>query len=355
MMKTTVADNPKLIAEWDYEKNDDLSPDQVGQYSKKRAWWICEKGHSWQAVIKQRHDTGCPICSGHIVARGINDLQTLYPEIAAQWDYEHNRGTGPEDIQAGSNTPYWWKCTQGHKWKVSPNHRIRGTGCPYCTNKKVLAGFNDLETRNPELLKEWDYEKNDDVLKPCDCNYLSNRKVWWICAEGHSWKTAVSDRTRAGRGCPFCAGQRTIAGENDLLTLNPTLAEEWDHERNGDLRPEHVMAGSGKKVWWKCSNGHSWRAAVYSRKNNGCPICSGRLAVSGVNDLKTIMPEVAAQWDYKKNGDLLPEKVAAQSNRIIWWRCEKGHSWKAKPCERFAGNGCPRCNGRIKMVTHFMS
>ena len=355
MMKTTVADNPKLIVEWDYEKNDDLSPDQVGQYSKKRAWWICGKGHSWQAVIKQRHDAGCPICSGHIVARGINDLQTLYPEIAAQWDYEHNRGIGPEDIQPGSNTPFWWCCNQGHRWKARPGNRIRGTGCPYCANKKVLAGFNDLESRNPELLKEWDYIKNTEELKPCECNYLSNRKVWWICAKGHSWKTAVSDRTRTGRGCPFCAGQRTIAGENDLLTLNPALATEWDYEKNGDLRPEHVMVGSGRKVWWKCSNGHCWRAAVYSRKNNGCPICSGRQAVSGVNDLKTMMPGVAAQWDYEKNGDLLPEKVAAQSNRIIWWRCEKGHSWKAKPCERFAGNGCPRCNGRIKMVTHFMS
>lgn len=137
--------------------------------------------------------------------------------------------------------------------------------------------------------------------------------------------------------------------------LQSILKSASRYEKNGDLRPEHVMTGSGKKVWWKCPDGHSWRAAVYSRKNNGCPICSGRQAVPGVNDLKTMMPEVASQWDYEKNGDLLPEKVAAQSNRIIWWRCEKGHSWKAKPCERFAGNGCPRCNGRIKMVTHFMS
>ena len=153
-----------------------------------------------------------------------------YHRVAGQAEMDHNQGIGPKDIQAGSNTAFWWKCTRGHRWKVSPNHRIRGTGCPYCANKKVLAGFNDLETRNPELLVEWDFEKNDDVLKPCECNYLSNRKVWWKCTEGHSWKTAVSDRTRTGRGCPFCAGQRT------------NYRRKWRHKATG------LSGGVAKKV-----------------------------------------------------------------------------------------------------------
>lgn len=275
------------------------------------------------------------------------------PKLIQEWDYEKNDGLQPSDLTLGSNKPVWWKCSLGHSWEISPNHRNRGSGCPYCANKKVLTGFNDLTTKNPELVKEWDYDKNED-LSPDQCNYLSNKKVWWKCSKGHSWQISVSYRTRMSRGCPYCAGQRTITGENDLVTRNPELASEWDYDRNGDLRPENVMPGSKKKVWWRCTEGHSWRAAVYSRKSNGCPVCSGRQAVPGVNDLRTTMPELAEDWDYEKNGDLRPETVTAQSNRIIWWRCRKGHSWKAKPCERYRGNGCPKCDGRIKMRTYFM-
>ena len=353
-IKTTVSENPKLAAEWDYLKNGDLSPDIVGQYSKIKVWWKCDEGHSWQAVIKTRHAAGCPVCSGRTVMAGVNDLLSQYPCIAEEWDYEKNDDIRPEDIQAGSNTPVWWRCKLGHCWKVSPNHRIRGTGCPYCANKKVLGGFNDLKTKNPEIASEWDYVKNEG-FSPDQCNYLSNRKVWWTCSEDHSWCARVSDRTRMERGCPYCAGQLTITGENDLKTLNPMLAQEWDYVKNGDLKPEQIMAGSGRKVWWKCADGHSWQAAVYSRKNNGCPICSGRQVLHGVNDLETMMPEIAAEWDYEKNGDLMPGNVAAQSNRLFWWKCKQGHSWRARPYERYAGNGCPKCNGRIRMRTYFMA
>lgn len=352
-IKTAVSENPKLAAEWDYIKNGDLNPDMVGQYSKIKAWWKCDRGHSWQAVIKTRHAAGCPVCSGRTVMAGVNDLLSLYPGIAEEWDYEKNAGLRPEEMRPGSNTPVWWRCVLGHSWKVSPNHRSRGSGCPYCANKKVLTGFNDLKTLMPEDAELWDYEKNGALTPELVLPY-SHKKVWWKCEKGHSWYGYISNRTLHKRGCPYCAGQRTISGENDLRTLNPGLASEWDYDQNGSLRPEDVMPRSGKVVWWKCTAGHSWRAAVYSRKDNGCPVCAGRQAIPGENDLRTVLPEIAEQWDYEKNGDLWPENVTAQSNRIIWWRCEKGHSWKAKPCERYRGNGCPKCDGRIKMRTHFM-
>ena len=256
-------------------------------------------------------------------------------------------------MRPGSNIPVWWICGLGHSWKISPNHRIRGSGCPYCANKKVLAGFNDLKTMFPEVASQWDYEKNGS-LKPERVISHSNRKVWWCCARGHSWQGSVSNRTLHKRGCPYCAGQRAIAGENDLATLDPVLASEWDYDKNGELRPDNVMPGSQKKVWWKCAEGHSWRAAIYSRKNHGCPVCSGRQAIPGINDLKTTIPEIAVEWDYEKNGDLRPEDVTAQSNRDIWWKCRNGHSWKSKPSDRYRGNGCPKCDGRIRMRTHFM-
>lgn len=70
---------------------------------------------------------------------------------------------------------------------------------------------------------------------------------------------------------------KLVKGTNDLATVNPTLAEEWNYEKNGTLTPDQVTAGSEKKVWWKCEFGHEWEAIVLSRnRGNGCPICAGR-------------------------------------------------------------------------------
>ena len=86
---------------------------------------------------------------------------------------------------------------------MSIANRVAGNRCPYCANQKVLAGYNDLATTNPELLEEWDYEKNGSFL-PNDFTQSSNKKVWWKCNLGHEWLAAINSRN-AGNGCPYCA------------------------------------------------------------------------------------------------------------------------------------------------------
>ena len=351
----TVADIPNLVKEWDNEKNGQLKPETVARFSKKKVWWICKEGHSWQAAVFHRTANGCPICSGKKVLPGVNDFATLYPEIAGEWDFEKNEGLRPDEIRPGSNVRVWWKCRLGHGWQISPNHRTgRGSGCPYCANQKVLAGYNDLESKHPELVSEWDMEKNEGYT-PKDFVYQSNKKVWWICKEGHSWEQRISDRTRLLRGCPYCAGQRAIRGKNDLLTVAPDYLKEWDYEKNTEVKPDQVMPKSNRMAWWRCGSGHSWRARIYSREKNGCPYCSGRFAIKGETDLASQMPLLAEEWDYEKNNGLTPDEVACQSNQHVWWKCINGHSWKATVYERASGNGCPQCNGRIKMRTHYIS
>ena len=101
----------------------------------------------------------------------------------------------------------------------------------------------------------------------------SNKSVWWRCIKGHEWKTSISQRVN-GTGCPYCANKKVLSGYNDLVTTNPKLAEEWCYGRNGDLTPQMVSAGSHKRVWWKCENGHVWQSLIYSRAvGTGCPYC----------------------------------------------------------------------------------
>jgi len=130
-------------------------------------------------------------------------------------------------MRPGSNTTVWWRCSLGHGWKTSPKNRNNGTGCPYCANKKVMVGYNDLKTLFPEIAESWDYEKNGSLTPEMVMPY-SGKKVWWKCEKNHSWRSYISNRTLHKRGCPYCAGQRTIPGENDLATLNPELCLEWD-------------------------------------------------------------------------------------------------------------------------------
>jgi len=276
------------------------------------------------------------------------------PELLSQWDFEKNTDINPDEITLGSNIKVWWVCPRGHNWRICPNLRNQGNGCVYCANKKVLSGYNDLATSRPDLAAQWDHSKNG-ALKPEDVLPGTPRKVWWICQKGHSWETPVSARTSGGRNCPYCSGQRVIPGINDLATLYPDLAREWNYEKNNGLLPTEVMPGSQKKVWWLCGKGHQWQAVIHSRRSHGCPVCSGRKVEKGKNDLLTILPETASEWDYEKNNGLTPGDVCVRSNRHFWWICKKGHKWKATPADRYAGYGCPFCKGQIKMRTYYMS
>ena len=139
--------------------------------------------------------------------------------------------------------------------------------------------------------------------------------------------------------------------ENSLLFSNLELAKEWNSEKNGNLKPEHVTTNSGKKVWWKCDNGHEWQAAIYSRNNGkGCPYCSGRLAIKGENDLQTVNPTLAKDWNYEKNGELKPENFTANSSKKVWWKCDNGHEWQATIKNRNKGSSCPICRKNSKEV-----
>lgn len=268
--------NPELAAEWNYDKNGDLTPRDVTAGLNTIVWWKCEKGHEWKASLcnrSARKGTGCPYCSGRYAEKGVNDLLTLSPELSKEWHPCKNGELKPSDVKTNTNTKVWWKCSKGHEWQATIANRSNGRGCPYCSNKMVLLGFNDLATTNPYLALEWNYKKNGE-LTPRDVVDGSNKKVWWICKLGHEWESQVKDRS-SGRGCPFCSNKKVLEGFNDLATKNPKLALEWNYEKNGVLTPKEVVFGSHKKVWWKCNNGHEWEAVIYFRtKGVGCPICS---------------------------------------------------------------------------------
>ena len=73
-------------------------------------------------------------------------------------------------------------------------------GCPYCKAGKPCP-HNNLETRYPQLVKEWHPTKNI-WFKLSEISPGSNTKVWWKCVSSHEWEATVGSRALNRNGCP---------------------------------------------------------------------------------------------------------------------------------------------------------
>ena len=284
------------------------------------------------------------------LVKGINDVETLYPDLAKEWDYENNDGKTPDQFTRGSNERINWICEKcGHRWCAKINGRTGGDGCPCCTGRVVVPGKNDLVTLKPELVKEWDYQNNGGKT-PNQFTRGSDESINWICEKcGHRWRAIINARIH-GNGCPCCAGKVVVPGKNDLATVAPDIAQEWDYENNGGRTPNQFTRGSDESINWICRKcGYRWPANIYARtKGSGCPCCAGKVVVPGKNDLATLEPELVKEWDYDNNDGKTPVQFAKMSNKDINWICRKcGHRWTAKICNRANGIGCPCCSGRV--------
>ncbi len=282
--RSLAAEFPAVAAEWHPTKNPGLSPADVAPATHRKVWWLCERGHEWQAQVNARtRGTACPVCANRTVLAGVNDLATTHPELAAEWHPSRNGARTPRTVVHGNRSKVWWLCEKGHEWQATVLSRTSmGNGCPVCAGKVVQPGVNDLASVRPQIAAEWHPSKNAP-LGPRDISPYSNRYVWWLCAKGHEYRTSVAHRSQSGTDCPYCRNKKVLAGFNDLATAEPRIAAEWHPELNGGLSPQMLTVGSRKKVWWRCSEGHVWQAVVYSRtgaKKCGCPVCSGRVRES---------------------------------------------------------------------------
>lgn len=215
----------------------------------------------------------------------------------------------------------------------------------------VRKSDNILAVRRPDLLEEWDWERNDELgLDPYKLTCGSGKKVHWICKEcGHHYPAYPYRRSR-GSGCIKCAKRNKASNRHESLAIErPDLAEEWHPELNDGLTPDDVTTGSEKKVWWLCpEHNHAYEAQVKARANQGtgCPICAGKQVLPGFNDLATKNPEVAAEWHPERNSDVTPDQVAWSTHVKYWWIC-RNHDvpveWEASPHNRCHGEGCPSC------------
>lgn len=205
--------------------------------------------------------------------RRLPSLSIGNQRLAMQWHPFLNGKIDPRDVSLGSRIGIWWRCDVcENDWKASVKNRNRGNGCPFCSGNRTSV-LNCLKIKSPRISGEWNLIRNG-VLDPANISFGSKNKVWWKCKNGHEWKASVNDRSN-GSNCPYCSGNKT-GPDNCLSVVCARISQEWHPSKNGSLRPDGVTGQSNKKVWWKCKNGHEWKAVIANRRNGSdCPFCSG--------------------------------------------------------------------------------
>jgi hypothetical protein len=272
-----------------------------------------------------------------------NRLSVQRPDLVAQM-------VEPElasELSVGSEKKVTWCCvSDGHpyfEWTARVSSRVRlGTGCPACSGRVAISGWNDLATSNPALSSQL-----ADASEATKVTPWSHKVLTWKCSDGHpsfEWDTSVAKRS-VGHGCLVCSGQTVLQGWNDIATTHPHLVRHF-------LNPEvaiAVSAGSDRRVERVCDGTTDephprfiWRTPAKKLATRGCPICSGKAVLVGWNDLGTRRPDLAAQLAKRSDG----QTVTEHSNKKLRWFCEDGHpriEWHASPASRSSRWGCSAC------------
>lgn len=261
--------HPDVAGEWHPTKNGEVLPSMVRPGSATKYWWLSETcGHKWLMSVDKRtrkhSPQGCSVCAGKVVISSTS-LAGTYPEVAKEWHPTKNGIVQATDVKAGSHKKAWWLGSCGHEWDaVIKSRSISGHGCPVCANKRLLVGSNDLATVNPTLAAQWHPTMNES-LTPTDVTAGTLQKAWWQCKKGHYWSALITNRSRLGVGCPWCASTvLTSVGEQQLKDYIESLGFSTVRNRKTLAGREIDVLVPEKMIGFEY-NGLHWHTDKYDK------------------------------------------------------------------------------------------
>jgi hypothetical protein len=205
---------PRLVEEWDAERNGALTPHTVSAGSGRMIWWRCRRGrdHRWRAKPNNRAlGSGCPFCANRRVSI-TNSLAARFPRVAREWHPIRNGEVHAADVVATSTRVAWWRCRADpvHEWRATVRDRTRlQSACPYCARRRV-SDDTSLAASHPAVAAEWHPTRNCE-MSPADVLPGSRRIVWWKCAVDptHEWRATIANRVLRASQCPYCSRRRS--------------------------------------------------------------------------------------------------------------------------------------------------
>lgn len=292
--------------------------------------WDCSQcNNSWTSMIYARVKGAakCPYCSGKKIS--LRDFSIIVSQLSPLYS-ELNLKPMTELQLVWKKDLVLWKCTkENHNYSMTIHQRMKTNNCPYCSNRRLLIGFNDLPSALPEVFAEWS-PKNK--LDPSTVLVSSRQNVLWICSkkECHKeWETSIEHR-RDGSGCPSCSNSKPRKVRiNDSLEDSSKLKSYWDYSSN-KIAPRFIGKGSHMLIHLSCPLGHKWkqpaRIAFRSNEDELCPYCRGSELLIGFNDLATTFSDLADEWHPTFNGTKKPSDFLPNSYERVWWICKNGHT-----------------------------
>ena len=337
---------PQLADVWDYEKNK-KKLEETSDAIDKRCYFTCSKGHQYMATLKSVIDNNytCPYCNDRATLQGYNDLATTDPELAKELSPNNDRPAS--DLRKSLAVSALWICPECHNEYTAAvrDREIGDRSCPYCYDKAVLPGYNDLATTDPELAKEVSPKNN----KPA----TALRKDWnsivrWRCPTcENDYAAIIRDREVGDNSCPYCNDRKTLPGYNDLATTDPKLAKEYSP--NNDRPLSEMRKSLIVRALWICPDcGNEYSANICDREvgDNSCPYCNDRKVLPGYNDLATTNPELAKELS-TNNDKSAVELRKTMAFPVLWICPDCGNEYSAVIRDREVGDdSCPYCNDR---------
>ena len=291
--------------------------------------------------------------------------EEFWNEVSKVWDYEKNEKHWSEYTK-GTKDKIWVKCTKVDyhgSYELQCNSFSRGNRCPYCHSSKIhpkdsFAKYHIDNTDKDFLKKYWDYEKNDKLgINPWEIGVNSKKKVYINCQNKNyheSYDVICGDFSKGIR-CPYCKGRRTNPRDSFAQyhmdnTDKDFLNKYWSDKNT--INPWKTSVNSHKKIWIKCQEKdyHTYSISCDAfTKGNRCSYCHGfkihpRDSFAQYHIDNTDKDFLNKYWDYDKNKDIDPFKIAPNTDKKIFIFCQnkKYHGSYDITCNSFT-QGC-RCS-----------
>ena len=268
---SVMVEHPELMDEW----NDQRDPATFLSGSSKKVNWKCRIcDNEWSMSVKQRTpgkqgNQGCSYCNGFggIRPRGVhsdgrNSMRRTDNENAKLMTKEFhptlNGKFNPDNLTAGTSKKLWWICSQdcefvtGAKcenvWQNTGMHRLDGQMCPVHGGGGLHSdGRNSLNKLRPELIEEWDFQKNGN-LSPDSVTISSGKYAHWICNTcGNKWKSIIASRSK-GHGCSACKKKSQRKLFEVVKKLFPNVECKFDY-KHPDLVFDNSNARMELDIW----------------------------------------------------------------------------------------------------------
>lgn len=294
--------HPEIVSLW--SKDNIVNPEEIKSGSHRIIKWECIQGHTYERPLRQQvENTQCPICNPKRKSVASKTLDIAVPDSIHYWDYDKNEKY-PYDFKQFSNIPVWWVCDNSHSYELKIQNFSKGVRCPYCDNRKVLSGFNDLSYIYPEVAQ---FFSSDNNLTPDRVIATSSKKFIWECNYGHQWECSIDKIVKYGQ-CPVCK-KIDQQEQDDFHQEYGYLRNFWSDTNNIDFN--FINYNTEGFFIWNCIEGHQTIHPLHDViKGVCCSECVVGLLTGDIfiekGSFASIYGENIAYWDMTKNGNHSP-------------------------------------------------